>query len=93
MRFPMEGAPTDLMMALWIAETEILTFLGRGRRLLFAEANREEPLPADVEGRRRVHSRGQTRDAQPSDFGYYRRESAERRIVNVGPELERELLR
>jgi hypothetical protein len=92
MRFPMEGAPTDLMMALWIAETEILLFLGKGRRRLFAEPNRLEPLPDDMEGRRRVHSRGGQREATPADFGYYRRQGGEPRIVNVGPEVERELL-
>jgi hypothetical protein len=92
MRFPMEGAPTDLMMALWIAETEILMFLGGARRHLFAEKERWEPLPADIEARRRVHTKGGVRAATRADMGYYRREGGEPRIVNVGPELERELL-
>ncbi len=91
MRFPMEGAPTDLMMALWIAETEILLHLGGGRRRLYSERERAEPLPADIEGRRRVHTRGETRDVRPSDFGYHR-EHPPRHIVNVGPELEQEIL-
>jgi hypothetical protein len=91
MRFPMEGAPTDLMMALWIAETEILLHLGGGRRRNFSEREREEPLPADIEARRRVHSRGEVREARARDFGYgeYRPPT---RLVNVGPELEREIL-
>jgi hypothetical protein len=92
MRFPMEGAPTDLMMALWIAETEILLFLGRGRHRNYATPDREEPLPEDIEARRRVHGRGGIREATPADFGWYRRTSSERRVVNVGPELERQLL-
>jgi hypothetical protein len=92
MRFPMEGAPTDLMMALWIAETEILLFLGGARRRLFAEKDRVEALPADIEARRRVHTKGGVRDATRADMGWYRREGGEPRIVNVGPELERELL-
>lgn len=91
MRFPMEGAPTDLMMALWIAETEILMYLHRGRRRHFAEVDREDALPEDIEARRRVHSRGAVREAVPSDFGYVRTRGP-RRVVNVGPELERELL-
>lgn len=90
MRFPMEGAPTDLMMALWIAETEILLHLTRGRRKLYTDVHREEGLPEDVEARRRVHSRGETREVRPSDFG--RGVYHPGRMVNVSEATEREIL-
>jgi hypothetical protein len=93
MRFPMEGAPTDLMMALWIAETEILMYLHRGRRRMYATPHREEGLPDDVEARRRVHTRGEIRETNRSDFGYENRFEQPRRFANVGPEVAEELSR
>jgi hypothetical protein len=75
MRFPMEGAPTDLMMAYWIADTGCRLIFERGASRKFQERGYSEPPPPAMLRNRRVWSRGVARTVSGRDFGL-RRESA-----------------
>jgi hypothetical protein len=81
MRFPMEGAPTDLMMAYWIAETGCRLAFEHNRTRSYRPATRH--VPADLLKRRRVHEREGSRPVSARDFGVDLRPARPVRFVNV----------
>jgi hypothetical protein len=83
MRFPMQGAPTDLMMAYWIAETGCRLLFERGATQNFGYRLRADPIPREMAARRRVHSRGDTRAPTAQDFGMTRGPAAPVRLANM----------
>jgi hypothetical protein len=86
MRFPMEGAPTDLMMAYWIAETGCRLLFERGKTRNFRQEHRGEPAPANM--RRKVWSRGAPRDVSARDYGLRPRREVPFRLANMDAEIE-----
>jgi hypothetical protein len=83
MRFPMEGAPTDLMMAYWIAETGCRLQFERGLARKFGVRQHAEPIPAHLARRRRVHSKGGERSPTAADFGFTHTTPVPRRLANM----------
>jgi hypothetical protein len=83
MRFPMEGAPTDLMMAYWIAETGCRQLFERGVTQNFGYRLRADPLPREMAARRRVHTRGDVRAPTAHDFGMGGPPRASVRLANM----------
>jgi hypothetical protein len=83
MRFPMEGAPTDVMMAYWIADTGCRLVFERGATRKFSDRQHAEPVPRHMLNRRRVHSGGSSRMITGRDFGYGRGEQVPFRLANM----------
>lgn len=84
MRFPMDGAPTDLLMAYWIADTGCRLALERGSLQRFQNRRHFEAPPPEMLQRRMMHGRsGLVRRANGRDFAPGVRDRVPIRLANM----------